>query len=132
MSVKALKRKTVSAISVSWSFGWVVCANRKLTLCTQDVQTENIQSSASFLGGAFLMYKNGNRFEYFNKLETMFDSNDIIFKCSNNNMAAFSRIIADYELKNIYEELIFYLFIEKKLFRRALLTLYCKYFSNVL
>ena len=46
MSVKALKRKAVSAISVSRSFGWVVCANRKLTLCTQDVQTENIQSSA--------------------------------------------------------------------------------------
>ena len=62
MSVKALKRKAVSAISVSWSFGWVVCANRKLTLCTQDVQTENIQSSASFLGRAFLMYANGEKY----------------------------------------------------------------------
>lgn len=58
--------------------------------------------------------KLGNRFEYFDKLETMLDSNDIIFKCNNNNMAAFSRIIADFELKNIYEELIFYLFIEKR------------------
>ena len=56
--------------------------------------------------------KLGNRFEYFDKLETMLDSNDIIFKCNNNNMAAFSRIIADYELKNIYEDLVFYLFIE--------------------
>lgn len=53
MSVKALKRKAVSASSVSWSFGWVVCANRKLTLCTQDVQTENIQSSA-IMAGLFL------------------------------------------------------------------------------
>ena len=53
MSVKALKRKAMSAISVSWNFGWVVCANRKLTLCTQDVQTENIQSSA-VMAGLFL------------------------------------------------------------------------------
>ena len=58
--------------------------------------------------------KLGNRFEYFDKLETMLDSNDIIFKCNNKNMAAFSKIIADFELKNIYEELIFYLFIEKR------------------
>ena len=44
--------------------------------------------------------KLGNRFEYFDKLETMFDSNDIIFKCNTNNLASFSRII--------------YLFIEKR------------------
>lgn len=59
--------------------------------------------------------KLGNRFEYFNKLEAMLDSNDIIFKCNTNNMAGFSRIIADFELKNIYAELIFYLFIEKRI-----------------
>ena len=29
-------------------------------------------------------------------------------------MASFSRIIADFELKNVYEELIFYLFIERR------------------
>ncbi len=58
--------------------------------------------------------KIGNRFEYFDKLEEMLDSNNIIFKCNTNNMATFSRIIADFEIKNIYEELIFYLFIEKR------------------
>ena len=57
MSVKALKRKTASAIGVSRSFGRVVCVNRKLTICTQDVQTENIQSSA-FYGRAFLLCNN--------------------------------------------------------------------------
>jgi len=219
VSVKALKRKAVSAISVSWSFGWVVCANRKLTLCTQDVQTENIQSSA-VMAGLFLymqveenmdklqerafsfkklinyeykiilgrkgkktelvisfekidfphliglhkltdvlngniateklfddcltgkvsydtisksefFQKLGNRFEYFDKLETMLDSNDIIFKCNTNNMATFSRIIADFELKNIYEKLIFYLFIEKRNYSEKQ---YCKSFiqeSNI-
>ena len=33
--------------------------------------------------------KLGNRFEYFDKLETMLDSNDIIFKCNTNNIATF-------------------------------------------
>lgn len=46
MSVRAWKQKAVSASSILWSSGRVVCADRKLTLCTQDVQTENIQSSA--------------------------------------------------------------------------------------
>ncbi len=55
-----------------------------------------------------------NRFEYFNQLEKMIDSNDTVFKCNTNSMSSFSRIIADFELKNIYEELIFYLFIEKR------------------
>ena len=62
MSVKAVKRKAVSAISVLRSFGRVVCVNRKLTLCTQDVQTENIQSSAFFRCRAFLMYANGGKY----------------------------------------------------------------------
>ena len=38
---------------------------------------------------------------------------------------AFSRIIADFELKNIYEELIFYLFIEKRNYSEKQ---YCKSF----
>lgn len=50
MSAKVMRRKAVSAFSVSWSFGRVVCVNRKLTLCTLDVQTENIQSSAVMAG----------------------------------------------------------------------------------
>lgn len=58
--------------------------------------------------------KIGNRFEYFNQLEKMLDKNDIIFKCNTNKLSCFSRIVADFELKNIYEELIFYLFIERR------------------
>lgn len=75
--------------------------------------------------------KLGNRFEYFNKLEEMLDSNDIIFKCNTKNMSAYSKIIADFELKNIYDELIFYLFIER---RRNSEKQYCKSFiqeSNI-
>ena len=55
-----------------------------------------------------------NRFDYFNQLEKKLDSNDTVFKCNTNRMSSFSRIIADFELKNIYEELVFYLFIEKR------------------
>ena len=69
--------------------------------------------------------KLGNRFEYFNKLEEMLDSNDIIFKCNTNKLSGFSRIIADFELKNVYEELVFYLFIEK---RNKSEKQYCKSF----
>lgn len=75
--------------------------------------------------------KLGNRFEYFNKLETMLDNNDIIFKCNTDKMSTFSKIIADFELKNICEELIFYLFIEK---RYSSEKQYCKSFiqeSNI-
>ncbi|MBQ7054366.1 MAG: hypothetical protein IJN97_04010 [Oscillospiraceae bacterium] len=56
----------------------------------------------------------GNRFKYFDKIEMMLDSNDVIFKCNTNSMAVFSRIIADFELKNIYGGLTFYLFLEKR------------------
>ena len=75
--------------------------------------------------------KLGNRFEYFDKLEIMLDRNDIIFKCNTNNIVTFSRIVADFELKNIYEELIFYLFIEKRNYSEKQ---YCKSFiqeSNI-
>ena len=58
--------------------------------------------------------KLGNRFEYFNRLEDMLDSNNIIFKCNTSTLKRFSRITADFELKNIYEALTFYLFIEKR------------------
>ncbi|MBQ9921443.1 MAG: hypothetical protein IJO52_04590 [Clostridia bacterium] len=66
-----------------------------------------------------------NRFEYFDKLEELLDSNNIIFKCNTSNMSSFSKIIADFELKNIYENLIFYLFIEK---RNCSEKQYCKSF----
>ena len=69
--------------------------------------------------------KLGNRFEYFADLEKMLDSNEMVFKCNNPNMAKFSKIIADFELKNVYEELIFYLFIEK---RKQSQKSYCKSF----
>ena len=55
----------------------------------------------------------------------MLDSNDIIFKCNTNKLSDFSRIIADFELKNVYEELVFYLFIEK---RNKSEKQYCKSF----
>lgn len=72
-------------------------------------------------------YKLGNRFEYFNRIEEMLDSNDIIFKCNTNSMRKYSRIIADFELKNVYENLIFYLFIEK---RAKSTNQYCKSFIH--
>ena len=69
--------------------------------------------------------KLGNRFEYFDKLEQMLDSNEIVFKCNTKQMADFSKIIADFELKNVFEELVFYLFIEK---RGSTGKQYCKSF----
>ena len=83
-----------------------------------DISYEMISKSRFF-------QKLGNRFEYFDKLEDMLDSNDMIFKCNTNNMAKYSRIIADFELKNVYEDLIFYLFIEKI---HCSEELYCKSF----
>lgn len=69
----------------------------------------------------------GNRFEYFNRLEEMLDSNDIIFKCNTSTLKRFSKITADFELKNIYEALTFYLFIEKRSYSDYQ---YCKSFIN--
>ena len=68
-----------------------------------------------------------NRFEYFDKLEDMLDSNNIIFKCNTNSLKSYSRIIADFELKNIYEQLIFYIFIEKRPYSQ---NQFCKSFFN--
>ena len=67
----------------------------------------------------------GNRFEYFNRIEEMLDSNNIIFKCNTNNMKGFSKIVADFELKNITDELTFYLFMEKRKYSQ---NQYCKSF----
>lgn len=71
--------------------------------------------------------KLGNRFEYFNRLEEMLDSNDIVFKCNTNSMRTFSHIIADFELKNIYEDLTFYIFIARRPYS---LKQFCKSFIN--
>ena len=82
------------------------------------ISHEDISKSAFF-------EKLGNRFEYFDKLEEMLDSNNIIFKCNTNSMSAYSKIVADFEMKNIYENLIFYLFIEKRNYSEKQ---YCKSF----
>lgn len=66
-----------------------------------------------------------SRFEYFRYLEQMLDSNDIIFRCNTNTLKQFSKIIADFELKNVFEELIFYIFIEKRAYSG---NQYCKSF----
>lgn len=68
-----------------------------------------------------------NRFEYFCYLEQMLDSNDIIFKCNTSTLRRFSKIVADFELKNTLENLIFYLFIEKRAYSK---NQYCKSFIN--
>lgn len=56
----------------------------------------------------------GYRFEYFNQLENILDSNNLIFKFNKNSMQIYSRIIADYMLKNTRDDLIFYLFTERR------------------
>lgn len=56
----------------------------------------------------------GNRFEYFNQLENILDSNNLIFKFNRNSMQIYSRIIADYMLKHTEDDLIFYLFTEQR------------------
>lgn len=212
MSVRAITRKVVSAFSVSCGSRWVVCADRKLTLCAHRC-ADRKHSKLCFYGRAFLFdmedimdklreraaafrrlmdyeykiklgrkgklteiilnfepsdffhliglhkltdiingrlptekifydclrgnitYKQiaqsiffdelGNRFEYFHKLEEMLDSNKIIFKCNTSVLKNFSRITADFELKNIYEALTFYLFIEKRSYSQRQ---YCKSF----
>ena len=85
---------------------------------TGEITYESISKSTFF-------EKLGNRFEYFDKLEEMLDSNNIIFKCNTNSMSAYSKIIADFEMKNVYENLIFYLFIQKRNYSEKQ---YCKSF----
>ena len=57
----------------------------------------------------------GYRFEYFDKLESILDSNNLVFKHNKNEMQIYSRITADYMLQHSAEnELIFYLFTEQR------------------
>ena len=83
-----------------------------------NITYDRLTQSASF-------NKLGDRFTYFDRLEEILDSNDMIFKCNTATLKGFSRIIADYELKNIYGPLIFYLFIEKRSYSQ---DKYCKSF----
>ena len=69
----------------------------------------------------------GNRFEYFDRLEEMLDSNDTVFKCNTSTLRKFSRITADFELKNVYEALTFYLFTDKRSYSEKQ---FCKSFIN--
>ena len=56
----------------------------------------------------------GNRFEYFNQLESILDSNNLIFKCNKNSMQIYTKITADYMLHHTRDDLIFYLFTEQR------------------
>lgn len=58
--------------------------------------------------------KLGYRFDSFDKLENILDSNNLIFKCNNNLMREYSKIEADYMMKYSKNDLIFYLFTEKR------------------
>lgn len=71
----------------------------------------------------------GYRFEYFDKLESILDSNNLVFKHNKNEMQIYSRITADYMLQHTAEnELIFYLFTEQ---RNRLESQFCKsFFEN--
>ena len=69
----------------------------------------------------------GNRFEYFDRLEEMLDSNDTVFKCNTSTLRKFSRITADFELKTVYEALAFYLFTDKRSYSEKQ---FCKSFIN--
>ena len=70
----------------------------------------------------------GYRFEYFNQLENILDSNNLIFKFNRNSMQIYSKIIADYMLKHTRDDLVFYLFTEQ---RNKSNTQFCKsFFEN--
>ncbi|MCH5212152.1 MAG: hypothetical protein J1G06_03985 [Oscillospiraceae bacterium] len=70
----------------------------------------------------------GYRFEYFNQLESILDSNNLIFKCNKNSMQIYSRIAADYMLQHKKEDLLFYLFTAQ---RNKANTQFCKsFFEN--
>lgn len=102
-----------------------IASERLFERCLKgEVTYETISKSSKF-------ERLGNRFEYFDKIEMMLDSNEIVFKCNTNRLKSFSKIIADFELKNTYEELTFYLFLEK---RNTSEKQYCKSFiqeSNI-
>ena len=57
----------------------------------------------------------------------MLDSNDTVFKCNTSTLRKLSRITADFELKNVYEVLTFYLFTDKRSYSDKQ---FCKSFIN--
>ena len=70
----------------------------------------------------------GYRFEYFHLLEKILDDNELVFKCNINSMRVYSNIKADYMLQNFRDDLIFYIFTEK---RTNADTQFCKsFFEN--
>lgn len=70
----------------------------------------------------------GYRFECFNLLEKILDDNELVFKCNINSMRVYSNIKADYMLQNFRDDLIFYIFTEK---RTNADTQFCKsFFEN--
>ena len=70
----------------------------------------------------------GYRFECFHLLEKILDDNELIFKCNINSMRVYSNIKADYMLQNFRDDLIFYIFTEK---RTNADTQFCKsFFEN--
>ena len=70
----------------------------------------------------------GYRFEYFHLLEKILDDNELVFKCNINSMRVYSNIKADYMLQNFRNDLIFYIFTEK---RTNADTQFCKsFFEN--
>ncbi len=70
----------------------------------------------------------GYRFDCFHLLENILDDNDLIFKCNINSMRVYSNIKADYMLQNFRDDLVFYIFTEK---RTNADTQFCKsFFEN--
>ena len=120
-----LGRKNVQTeITISFEksdFSHLIGLHKLADVLTGDIATEKIfdrclsgKISYNTISKSTFFSKLGNRFEYFDRLENILDSNDIIFKCNTNSMAAYSKIKADFGLKNILEELTFYLFIQKR------------------
>jgi len=120
-----LGRKNIQTeITISFEksdFPHLIGLHKLTDVLTGDIATEKIfdkclsgKISYNTISKSAFFSKLGNRFEYFDRLENILDSNDIIFKCNTNSMAAYSKIKADFGLKNILEELTFYLFIQKR------------------
>lgn len=70
----------------------------------------------------------GHRFDYFHMIESILDDNRLVFKCNINSMRVYSKIKADYMLQNLSDDLVFYIFIEKRINKN---TQFCKsFFEN--
>lgn len=72
-------------------------------------------------------YLLGNRFECFDQLELLLDSNDTVFKCNARALKLFSQIEADYQIKSVHKLSVFYLFLQQ---RRNSNSFFCKSFIN--